>query len=103
MRVTEMDSKRFTHFSKVFRSFVYEIVIVQKSVSKLCNHVFKFIIFKFFISMLDPEITIDDRDGFSGKIISVLTKLLISLNDVEVRILLETENLLANSNGTVPF
>jgi len=98
-----MDSKRFTHFSRVFCSFVYEIVIVQKTVSKLCNHVFKFIVFKFFISMLDPEITIDDRDGFSGKIISVLTKLLISLNDVEVRILLEIKNLLANSNGTVPF
>ena len=89
-----MDSKRFTHFSRIFCSFVYEIVIVQKSVSKLRNR-----IFKFFISMLDLEITIDDRDGFCGKIISVLTQLLISLNDTE----LGGENFTSNQNFTCQF
>jgi len=75
-----------THLSRVFSPFVYEIVVLEKLLSKLCNCHFKFVLFKLFISMLELEIVIDNGDSFCGKAIPVLAKLLISLNKVKVSI-----------------
>jgi len=77
-----------TYIHSLFHSFVYKLVIRHELLRKLRNR-FDFFIWSIevlgvrIVGTLELKIMIYDRDGFRCKIVPVLAKLLISLNEAK--------------------